>query len=272
MSNPIDALTVSIEEISQEAFNVMAIPNAFRSLVSNVLQAFQFSETLTQVEEVKPLPKDQLKFIQLVNQFPFTSVGEISTYVPENMAVSYIAFLDKLYPVTLYLKSLESNVIQPYALFLAQFISSPQTRSDTFSNKYDLVKLEKQREFYYKEFSKLYSSKIDSKRKVKDVIDRNADWNIVFKKLNDCIENLESIDRESINRQIKSCTDYLKIILSEIDSGNEHAVSKEMAHRIANEAYTVGKELELLASTYYRALTIRGSVENTVNQIKKALG
>jgi len=267
---PIDKLKAISETVSLESFNVMAFPGVFRNLVNDVFNAFKFTETFADVPKVLPLPKDQAKFLKVIDAIPYSEIGELKAYVPEGMSCTYLEFLEQLLPVTMYLQTLQSNVVSPFVMFLAQFVSDKKMSETTNHLKQEYVKMETHRELIYKNFGKLYNkNSYAAETQVKKAISRNNDWKVVFIELNKCIANLESIDREAIKREVKQATDYIELIVKEFSNNPNRKASEEAAQRLANGCYSVAKELELLSTTYYRALAVRGSIENTMEHIKK---
>lgn len=267
---PMEKLGDLKNEVSLESFNVMAFPGVFRNLANDVFNAFKFTEMLTDVPKVIPLPKDQAKFLKVIEAIPYSEIGELKAYTPEGMSCTYLEFLEQLEPVTMYLQTLQSNVVSPFVMFLAQFVSDKKMSTTTNHMKQEYVKMEAHRELIYKNFSKLYTkNSYKAESQVKKVISRNNDWKLVLLNMNRCIANLESIDRESIKREVKQATDYIELIVNEFSHNPDRKASEEAAQRLANGCYSVAKELELLSTTYYRALALRGGIENTMEHIKK---
>jgi hypothetical protein len=269
----LEELRLANEAVSLESFTTMNVPGVFKGLVKTVLDTFKFTTGFTDVEELIQLPRDQSKFLRTLRAMPYTSVGELQAFVPEGMTATYLEYLHVLLPVTEHAMGIQKDLLTPYCLFLAQFVSDKKFSTSTNDDKHELQQLEKNRENYYKAFGKLFGKEsYKGSTKVKHVVERNGDWEKVFVQLNQCIKNLEAINRDTIKAQIQQCTDYIEIILKEFSKENDRKVSQEAAHRLSNMAYSIGKELELFSTTYYRTLALRGSVDNTREAILTALG
>lgn len=271
--NSLDELRLANEQMALESFNTMNVPGVFKGLVKTVLDTFKFTSSFTDVEPLEQLPKDQSKFLKALKAMPYTSVGELKAYTVEGMNHTYLEYLHVLVPVTEYVMGIQKNLVTPYSLFLAQFISDRKFSSSTHDDKRELQALEKKREDIYKAFGKMYGKEsYKGDARVKHVVDRNTDWEKVFVQLNVAIKNLEAIDRAALKAQVQQCSDYIEIILREFSKENDRKVSQEAAHRLSNHAYSIGKELELFSTTYYRALALRGAVDNTRESILGAIG
>jgi hypothetical protein len=271
--NDTNELKLCRDQLALEFFSLKSTSSFLTQLLPGIISSFKNTKQTVDLPNIKPLDKDQKAFLNLLKEVPYTEVGELRAYTPEGMGKTYLEYLNILLHVTEYVKTIQGDVLQPYVLFLAQLLSDKQSAfiSDNNKREYDL--LEKHRDGIYKEFSKMYvKDSYAAETKVKAIVDRNADWVTVLTLLNQCVANMESIDRELIKRQVKQCSDYLNLIYDGLKKDSVKDTSQEAAARLSNGAYNVAKELELAATTYYRVLAMSGSVKNTIDHIKNTLG
>jgi DNA-binding FrmR family transcriptional regulator len=272
-NDPLSDLGRTVRLVGLESFSSMNVAGMFKGLVSEVYETFKFTSGLTAVEKMEPLPKDQSKFLKILSDVPYTSLGEVKAYAPEGLKCTYLEFLEVLLDASEYVMNIQKELVTPYALFLGRFISDKKFSADVFDDKKYLEGLENKREEFYKRFGACYEKEsYTAVTKVKKVVERNADWPKVFIQLNLVIKNLEAVDRAVLKNQIKQCTDYIEIILKEFSSETDRKVSQEAAYRLSNHAYTIGRELELFSTTFYRALALKGCIENSMESVKEALG
>lgn len=269
----LQTLEAQLPELALEAFNPMAIPGVFKNLVQNVFQAFQFSGSLTDVEPLPAFPRELVKFLKVVDAVSYSELGELKAYVPEGLNKTYLEYLAVLQPACHALATLQSQVLEPFCLFLGQLLSDPKAGLSSFNNRLQHEKLEKRRAHYYKQLGQCFDrNSHNAETKIKKVVDRNADWRKVLTEINECVQSLERIDRQAIKTQVQQCTDYIELLVKEFSQEAHRAVSQEVAQRLANEAYQIAKELEFYSTTYYRALALRGSIENTMKHVQSVLG
>lgn len=242
-------------------------------VMPGIISGFASNKETVALPDIKPLSRDQSKFLKVIKDVPYSDLRELKAYQPEGVCVTYLEYLEVLLAHTQAIKSIQSDVIQPYMLFLAQLISDKSALVSTKNNRVVYQKLESVREKMYQDFAKLYKKdSYAAEVHVKDVAERNADWPEIFKKINVCNANMQSINKDSIKHQIQQCTDYLALLQTYLQENKMEATSAESAQHLAEGAYCVASELEAMAATYYRVLALNGSVENTVEHVIKAVG
>lgn len=265
------AINDIILNIGQEAFNFSAVSGLFKQLATNVLNSLKTMTGLIDVEKIEELPKDQRKFLDLIKKIDYTSIGLTKAQNVEGSKVTYLRYMQELTPACEYAVGINAK-IDRYITFLAQFVSDHKFSTSTMDDKKQLASQEKIRKDLYTEFSKLYSK--DSMKAVvlvKHVVERNADWEKVFKEINPIIRLIESVDRTKLKAQIKQCSDYIEIIISDFQKNKDRKVSQEAADRLASLALDIAKDLEFYATTHFRVLQLKGCIENTTLSIRDSL-
>jgi hypothetical protein len=82
---------------------------------------------------------------------------------------------------------------------------------------------------------------------------------------------MESIQRDRIDLLIKQAEDYLDIIHDKVVKGEFSEVNPEVCKALADAAYEVACELEFISITYFRVLELKGSVQNTMVEVKRVI-
>jgi len=271
--DPIMDLKYTRDQLALEFFSLAPATAFLKKMMDGIISSFSGTKDMANLPDIVPLDKNQTKFIKVLHDVPYTEIGELRAYVPEGMSCKYLDYLHVLLPVTKRVKSINSDLLQPFTLFLAQLVSDKNASVTTNSKHLEYNKMEHDRDEAYKHFAKLYDkNSYKAETLVKKVIDRNADWTTVFHMLNECTLNVKSVDRELIKRQIQQCTDYLNIINDNLSKDQMANTTKETAARLSNGAYQVAKQLEEFSTVYYRVLAMNGSIENTTKLIIEAVG
>jgi hypothetical protein len=264
---------LSMESIAQEGFI-----GDFSSFVKNIFGAFRNTKNYLEVRgftksaETTPFTKQNKKFLELVNGVPFTEIRQLRAFKPEGMQCTYLVMLDALLETSEYLKGLYAHVVLPYSLYLASFLSNPDTAMSSESKWFEYAKLEEARDRRIAQFTKLYKSdsyKTDTT--IGEVIMRNADWNEILLKQKTIIANLEAIDRKALKREIDQCTEYLAMIADNIKN-NSAKTRPEAAERLSLGAFQVAKEMEYFSNSYYRALGLNAAIDRTVDNVTQIFG
>jgi len=269
------ALSIISRQLSMEGMSQESFVGGFSDFVGNIFNAFRNTSSLLDVKsfakapEQNPMSKESKEFIKLVGSISFADMMPLEATVPEGLNCTYLEILKPLHLSSEYLMGLQAYVVQPFSLYLARFLSDENTSISTESKRFEYTKLEQARDARIAEFSKLYTpDSYNTKKTIRDVIDRNADWVTIISLQKKIISNLESIDRKAIKRETDTCVDYLALIADNLKR-NGKQTRPEAAERLSVGAYQVAKELEYFSNTYYRALGLSAAIDSTVAHIQK---
>jgi hypothetical protein len=264
---------LSIESIAQEGF-----VGDFGLFVNNIFNAFRNTGDYLQLRgfhtsaQATPFTKENKKFLDLVNNIPFTEVRQLRAYKPEGMNCTYLTMLDALLESSEYAKGLYAHVVSPYSLYLASFLSNADTALSAESKRFEYSKLEEARDKRIEKFTSLYKAdSYKTETAVGEVVQRNSDWSDVILKQKAVIDNFQSVDRNALKKEIDHCVNYLALIADNIKR-NGAKTRPEAAERLSLGAYQVAKEMEYFSNTYYRALGLSSAIDNTVNKITEIFG
>lgn len=258
--------------LAKSAAVVDSMTQKLKETLPAIIRGFSSTQATVDLPVIETLDKYQKKFLDEVEKVPYSETRELKAFVPEGMKVSYLEYLKVLTPVTLYLKDIQRDVTSPYLFLLAQMVSDTNANLSTNNQKPLYKRLEAYRKEAYDRFSNLYRmNSYEAQTKVMHVVDRNADWKEILVQLKNCKDNVEAVDREAIQRQVKQCTDYLEIIHQNLSNNKAKPASKEMAQGLADGAYAVAQELQFFSTTYYRVLAMSGSLKNTIEHIQNCI-
>lgn len=265
--NSIKDLELCKEQLALEFLSTEPIIKMLKSLLPTITSALSSTNTLIDVKEYESLNKDQKKFMDLLSHTPFSEIGELRAYVPEGLSEDYITALSVLLPYTKYISQVYADTVYPYSLFLAKLVSDSKEMLSTNSNSVNYKELEKTRNEIYKDVSAIYKNDKESIRLVKRVVQRNADWATVFKLLNECDNNVKTVNRQTLKNTITQCVDYLNVIIENLNKNKSATSSTEVAKRLSEGAYQVAKQVELFTYIYFKVMTMHGSIKNTIDHI-----
>lgn len=268
----LQALHLATEEVAQESFLNINVPGFFKNFLTQVQQILQFSGDSLKLAPIKGIKTDQRKFLQLTHSVPYTSTIMLAAYRPEGMIKTYLEFLAVLKPVTEHIKTVQKDVVQPYAQFLSHFVSDRQFALSARDERQDLDHREKVVKDIYTKFSHLYGKDhYGGKCQLKDVIHRAQDWTPVLQQLNECVANVEAVDRQQLEQIVTECNGYIGLIVENYKAEPDRKVSQEAAARLSAHAYCVAREIELFATTYYRVLALSGTINQTIENFEDSM-
>lgn len=259
--------------LAQEDFFKFNASGMFKSMVEQVQSIFRFADDMIGGVEIQDLKSDQKKFLKLVEKMPYTSMGSIRAFRPEGIVKPYLELLHVLQPLSLHLKMLIPNMLQPYTQFLAQFVSDHQFSLSANVDKRDTDLQEKARKDFYAKLQHCYGKDtFGGVTTYNKVVQRNNDWPMVFKLINEVSTNLNSVNRDTISSLVQECNDYVKIILEELKTNKDRKFSQEAANRLAAHAHSVARELEMFATIYYLVLACISAIDSTISSVEDVMG
>ena len=274
----LSTLNILSKQLSMESMVLESIASDVAAYVSNIFGAFKGTSNYLNVKgfnkspEATPLTKENKKFLELVNTVPFIEARKLRAYVPEGLNCTYLEVLNELLETSEYVKGLYAQVVHPYSLYLASFLSNKDTSMSPESKRFEYAKLEQARDARIARFAKLYSQdSYKTQVTVGDVINRTSDWNTVLLTQKAVIANFEAVDRNAIKREIDQCTSYLGLIAENLKKDDQRS-RPEAAERLSLGAYQVAKELEYFSNSYYRALGVNAAITHTVEGITEVFG
>lgn len=249
------------------------ISDYLSDLLPTVKAVIEDSSKKLELETIPELNKDQKVFLEVANKYPFQEMRELKAWKPEGSNCTYLEFTNELVSQIDRANNIKKVIIDPYMVFLAKLVSRDNSINSTNSNKALFFNLETSRNKAYDSISKLYKEdSVESITTVGKVIDRNNDWVEVLQKVNLITDKVNQIKIKDIQSDISICNNYLSDIMDDIKKEDTLNISPETIKQLADYTYQVAKEVEFFSVTYFRVLTIKGSVENTMEQVIKVKG
>ena len=275
---PVESLQYAQEDIADTlsnlykglGSNITSFTASLRSYLPDVRSFISSTSNGLDSEQVTKLSRDQRKFIELVSKYPFSEVREIRAFRPEQLNCTYLELVDLLDKEIEHCKTIQKEILNPYMVLLGQLLSNDKfstTSLDTNNSTYK--KISSRRETAIKAFNKLYKPTNLAICTVKDVIDRNEDWKKIFDKVNSLADSAGKLDRKQIQKDIDHCCELIDSLIEKNNTGEMPEITGEVLNNVINGTLEAAKEVEYLSVTYYRLLSLKGSVENTMEQIEK---
>lgn len=250
--------------------NVASFTASLRSYLPDIKSFVAGTKDGLESEQVSKLSRDQKKFIEMVSKYPFSEVREIRAFRPEQLNCTYLELAEILDKELDHCLTIQKETLNTYMVLLGQLLSNDKfstTSLDTNNTTYK--KIRDRRESALKAFSKLYKPTNLAVCTVKDVIDRNEDWKKVFDKVNSLVDTASKINRKEIQKDIDHCCILIDDLISKVNNDEMPEITGEVLNNVINGTLEAAKEVEYLSVTYYRLLSLKGSIENTMEQLEK---
>ena len=274
-TTPQEDLRYAAEDIQQAMAagldNFKAFAGKLSELLPGIVRAFQNADTTSKYEKFPPLKAPQSAFLNLVSQHTYLELREIKAYVPQGYQGTFLQGLQVLGEAVNRCGRLQAQVLQPYLTFLAPLLSSSEALKRPEDEAAFFKKLNDERTDFYARHKQLFAQRTETRVKVGQVIERNADWQEVLQTLNRVSDEMDSIKRDEIDLHVKHIEDYLKIIEARLKDGLIPDVSPEVSQGLAEGAYTIACELEFFGMVYYWVLALKTAIDDTVEEIARVL-
>lgn len=204
----------------------------------------------------------------------YVDMTEMLAYAPAGLTSGWKAYLDALCLCTAFFKRAEEEFLRPYQVFVTETLGGKNSRSIVgFTVKTD--KYTKEREDLNLLIRGLFTA--DEKRQPAPdsletswgkVVGNNTEFDAVCKLSSDLIKSLNEVKRE----RLKENADRVTRVLAGIMQPSPDTYSSKTLSDIASGGVEYVNLLEFYSVTYYRALTVLGSIKNTAEHIRKTFG
>ncbi len=248
--------------------NTKKFSTYLKDLLPTVKNVVNDSKKELDLESVPSITKDQTKFLEVANKYPFQEMREIKAWKPEGSNCTYLEFTNTLDSQIDRAITISNDVLNPYALLLAKITSNDGSIKSLDTNKTYLTKLSTSRDKLISDIAKLYKTdSVESVTIVGKVIERNNDWENVITEVNRVVTKMNQVNIKDLLKEVEICEHYLDELINDSKAMENINISPEVIKQLADYTYQVAKEIEFVAITHFRVLTLKGSVENTMEQI-----
>lgn len=228
---------------------VGVIPDMYRS-INSFIKDFKIGKDINTHTNALPLSDK-------VSKLQFNETKGIMLPCPQGLNTTYYQAFTFLQPITHHLKGLYKDILLPYNSFLATIATTPKSRLDTndFEKNYDTLK--KHREGYISAMASCFGKNEKHADQKYDVLFKNPnEWNECDRLSKECMDNINSIDRDLIENAVKECAQYLDVLYHNLKESKDDKTTPEVAKRLSRGAYEIARELEFLSLAYFRVLTM----------------
>ncbi len=248
------------------------IPSKLTETFPNILRGFSGNEDISKLPVLVPTTKEEAKFLEHTKAISYLEMRELKAFVPEGLDVTYLEYLKALKPVVAQLQRIIPDVLNPYAHFLANLVSNKNAALATGNSGFDHTALADKRQAAYAAISDCFSdSHHKSEVTIGDVVERNADWVIVFNEVKALLTELRTVNRDTVMTLCRQCEDYLEIIYNNLKERKLDAITSEVALTLSQGALSTACEIEHFSVIYYRVLALEGTIAASVNKVNDIL-
>jgi hypothetical protein len=270
-------MTTPFEELQVQrdlALESMMVSNPFERLTNLLpiaVSAFKHMLGLmsTDAPAANPLTGDQAKFVKTVASRNYLNLSQMPARVPEGMKGTYLAYLHVLTEASTHASQVVDR-LSAYTLFLGTLINEHGAELSTRFDRAQYSALLAARNDHTSMLATLVqpgSVKVDTTYGA--VVERNADWKPIFEGLNLVANQINSVNKRTINKKVEEAAQYLEIIERKVGRGELAHISPQMVTEIAEGAFQMGKEVEYFVAVWYKVQALTEAINATVLQLNK---
>lgn len=221
---------------------------------------------------VAPLSSEQKHFLELIAGRNYVSLSPLPARVPVGLKVPYLVYGEALSQAVVNASQIVDQ-LSLYTLFLGQLITS---HDHQFSAEYGPAyykKLQAARDLDNQQLGACFqpgSSKAD--RTFGDVVSRNADWKSVFTLTSRVSEQMNSVNRRTLNKKIEEAGQLLDVLEKKIARKELEGVTPQIIKELSEGAYQMAEQLEMYSAVWYKVQAFVTAVNHSTGVVIRAFG
>lgn len=216
------------------------------------------------------LTRDQQAFVNMVSKTNYLEVAPIAAYVPEGMKLTWLDYMDRLEPAVVHSTQVLDEVMNEFTTFMGGLLNNHDHKYSTqsFERKYQMW--EKERQAMHKALAGAFDDHHGTQTSIGKVIDRNADWATVFKRLDAMVNTLNGVSRDKLNAKIAEASMLIdRVIAKGVDRKELDDMSPQTMANLSEGAYGVAREVEFYTAVYYKVDALANAVTSTMEHFAK---
>lgn len=259
-------------QISMEAFSLTSmletVSSALPRFITNARSFFMDVKTrmgFTATEIHAPS-----SFTRYLKEMGYGQASLLSMHVPEGFRGKLDPYAVLLQDSTDHSGKLLNGVLIPYRDFLSSLIGSKDALRSTQEPLQFLDRMRVEREKLgarYKTFFTLGS--VETERKMGDLVDRLADWDGVFIKLQAIDRATQSQDLKKIDQVIDEIVELLDVLQDMSKRGQLNSINPKQLKGLSTSTLQAAQEAEFTAVTRHRVVTFTSAMEENVRFISE---
>lgn len=265
MTTPVEDLKVQRDQIALEFLKMPApverlshfVPVAKTML--HHLQGFISKDA----PAIAPINSTQRDFLKNVAGRNYVNLSQMPCKVPEGLKVPYLQYLHVLSEASAHAVQVVER-LSKFTIFLGELINEHQFQLSTKVDRGYYAKLKDEREHLNGMLGVCFtpgSTKVDANYGA--VVQRNGDWKQVFETLNLVSEQVNSVNKRTLDKKIEEAAHYLDIIETKVQRGELTQVTPQVVTELAESAYELGRDVEQYVNIWYKTQALTESVNKT---------
>jgi hypothetical protein len=262
-------LTQAGKRMALESTSFADIRGTVSGIVPGIVAAVSGIFTSLKIpQDSVELPKEQRKFLEIVNARNYMEMSPLLAYIPEGLDGDFLAYSQALLVSVLHAEKLMHNVLSPYSAFLAGLVTNSDSWKSVMDQTRDLKANEKARDASAKSVMDLINpNSRETETTYGEVINRQGDWAQVIRTLEDYNGRLLKISNTAVVKKVNDCVALLDRLKEMAEEGKAEHATPQVIEALATSALLAAREVEFFSITQYRCRVMNKAVDDTIAHV-----
>lgn len=241
------------------------------SLPRFVDQAIGFFDTVTTRLGFTPTKlNNPSAFVRHLQKVGYATLSQFEIHVPEGFHGNLSEYATLLEDSTDHTSALLNGVLNPYRDFLAGLVGNADSLKSARDPLTFLVTKDAAREQLNVRTSAFFKpGSVSTLVRMGDVVDRVADWDVVFSKLQAVDRVTQAYKVDEIKKVIAEISALLDIVKEEASAGKLDSINPKQLKGLGAATFSVASEVEFLAVSRHRIVAFATAMEANIERIEE---
>jgi hypothetical protein len=209
-------------------------------------------------------------FVRHLNKVGYSTLSQFEIHVPEGFHGNLSEYAVFLEDSTDHTSALLNGVLNPYRDFLAGLVGNADSLKSARDPLTFLVARDKAREQLNVRASTFFKpGSVSTLVRMSAVVDRVADWDVVFTKLQAVDRVTQAYKVDEIKKVIAEISDLLDVLKEEAASGRMDSINPKQLKGLGTATLSAAQEVEFLAVSRHRIVAFATAMEANIEHIEE---
>lgn len=269
MTTPVEDLKVQRDQIALEMLSIPAPVQRLQHFVPVAKTMLHHLQGLVSRDApaIAPLTAKQKEFLVKVAGRNYINLSQMPVKVPEGLRVPYLQYLHILAEATAHGVQVVDR-LSKFTVFLGQLINEHSFQLGTRFDRAYYNKLKAERDDFNRMLGDCFrAGSTQTDASYGDVVQRNSDWKPVFETLNLVSDQINHVNRRTLDKKIEEAAHYLDIIVEKASRGELAQLTPQILGELAEGSYEMGRDVEQYVNLWYKATALTESLNKTTTSL-----
>lgn len=209
-------------------------------------------------------------FVRHLQKLGYANASVLEITVPEGFNANLREYSEILEDCTDHTNGLLNGVLKPYCEFLGSLVGQDESLKIAHEQLLFLSRIEERRKILSSRADLCFTSGSNAtRRKMGSVVDRLADWDGVFIKLQAIDASLKNQDLKKIDDTINQITELLEVLQEKSKKGGINSIHPSQLKTLSAATLIAAREVEFMAVSRHRITVFTSAMEENIRFIEE---